>query len=482
MSGITSYGAYIPLHRIDRMNIYQAMGWLNPATMTRGEKAVANYDEDSITMAVAAGIDCLNGIDRNEIDGLYFATTTPPYIERQNAGIIATALDLRPDIQTADFAGSTKAGTAALLSAYNAVKAGSAKNLMICISDSRLGKAGGSEEENFGDGAAAFVIGNDGVIANLEGSHSVSYDFADHRRAEGDRYDRVWESRWIRDVGYDKFIGEAISGLLKKSKTDIKDVAKVCYPCLYIRDHAKIGKGLGLEPGQIQDHMFTTVGDTGTAYSSMILTAALEDAKPKDKIIVASYGNGSDAILFEVNEEVEKMKGKKRGIKKHLEVKKDLASYEKYASFREMLPIDIGIRGEEIAFTQVSMAYRERKEVLGLVGSRCKRCGTPQFPPQRVCVKPDCGAIDEMEDYRFSDKKGNIFTYTEDHLAFSFNPPAIYSMVDFDGGGRYMFDVTDCEPGSLKVGMPIEMSFRRKYVDRKRGIHGYFWKAVPVQE
>ena len=98
MTGITSYGAYIPLHRIDRMNIYMAMGWLNPASILPGEKAVANYDEDSLTMAVAAGIDCLNGIDRKEIDGLYFATTTPPYEERQNAGMIATALDLRSDI------------------------------------------------------------------------------------------------------------------------------------------------------------------------------------------------------------------------------------------------------------------------------------------------------------------------------------------------------------------------------------------------
>ncbi|MCP4577249.1 MAG: hypothetical protein GY846_13310 [Deltaproteobacteria bacterium] len=59
MSGIVSYGAYIPRYRIDRKLIYKAMGWLNPATFMPGEKAVANYDEDSLTMAVAAGIDCL---------------------------------------------------------------------------------------------------------------------------------------------------------------------------------------------------------------------------------------------------------------------------------------------------------------------------------------------------------------------------------------------------------------------------------------
>ncbi|PIP05418.1 MAG: short-chain dehydrogenase, partial [Syntrophobacterales bacterium CG23_combo_of_CG06-09_8_20_14_all_48_27] len=97
MVGITSYGAYIPRYRIDRGVVYKAMGWLNPGTFMAGEKAVANFDEDSITMAVAAGIDCLQGMDRGKMDALYFATTTSPYKERQSAEIIATAFNLRAD-------------------------------------------------------------------------------------------------------------------------------------------------------------------------------------------------------------------------------------------------------------------------------------------------------------------------------------------------------------------------------------------------
>ena len=52
--------------------------------------------------------------------------------------------------------------------------------------------------------------------------------------------------------------------------------------------------------------------------------------------------------------------------------------------------------------------------------------------------------------------------------------------MDFEGGGRYWFDLTDADLNDLKVDMPVEMSFRKKYVDEKFGIHGYFWKAVPV--
>jgi len=480
MAGITSYGAYVPLYRINRMTIYSALGWLNPASLLPGEKAVANYDEDSLTMAVASAMDCLSGLEREKIDGLFYATTTTPYKERQNAGIIATALDLPPEIRTSDFTTSIKSGTGALISAYDAVASGSAKNVVVCASDCRLGKPGGYQEEIYGDGAAALLLGDSGVIASVEGTYSVSYDFVDNWRSDVDRYNRSWEDRWVRDEGYGKFISEAISRLLEKYNLEPKDFAKVVYPCLYVRAHADIGRKLGFEPAQIQEHMFTTIGNTGTAYTLMILVAALEEAKPGDKILIASYGNGSDALYLQVTDEIEKARDR-RGIKGHLASKKDLGSYEKYATFREILDIDTGGRGEEIATTQLSTLWRERRMIMGLCGSKCKRCGTPQYPRQDVCANPKCGAIGEMEDYRFSDKKGRLFTYTGDVLAFSPSPPAIYGTVDFDGGGRWLFDLNDCDLDSLEVGMPVEMSFRRKYHDAARGIHAYYWKATPVR-
>jgi uncharacterized OB-fold protein len=120
--------------------------------------------------------------------------------------------------------------------------------------------------------------------------------------------------------------------------------------------------------------------------------------------------------------------------------------------------------------------------ILGLWGGKCKKCGTAQLPPQRICVNPDCGAVDEMEEYRFSDKIGHIASYTGDMLAASYNPPAVYGAIDFEGGGKYYFDFTDCDLDSLATGMPVSMSFRRKYYDPKRDIVGYFWKAVPTKE
>ena len=104
MIGITSYGAYIPRLRLNRMAIVQAMGWFAPAIMTvaQGERSMCNWDEDSLTMAVAATRDCLRGRDKTALDAVYLASTTLPFADRQNAGILAAALNLNERMVAAD--------------------------------------------------------------------------------------------------------------------------------------------------------------------------------------------------------------------------------------------------------------------------------------------------------------------------------------------------------------------------------------------
>ena len=479
MVGLTSYGAYIPRYRLNHNTIFSAVGFLGTFPPP-GETAVASHDEDALSMAVAAGVDCLTDLDRQTIDGLYLATTSQPYMVRQNSALVATALDLQPSIRTADFTGSTKSGTGALLAALDAIKGGTSTSVLVCASDMRLSKPGSPQEYLYGDGAAALLVGAENVIAAFEGSYSVSYDFPDRWRANGERFEHAWEDRFIRDSGYGPFIAEAISGLLQRYSMSIGEFAKIIYPGLYAREHSTIAKRLGAEPGQLQDTLLSTVGDTGSASPLMMLVAALEEAKPGDKILVAGFGNGSDALFFRVTDEIGGILGR-RAVKQHLGSKKELASYEKYLAFRNLAPMDLGMRGEISVRTPMSALFRERKAVLALCGSKCRACGTPQYPYQRVCVNPDCGVIDRMEEYRFSDRRGVVFTYTGDNLAASVDPPSIYGLVDFDGGGRFWFDFADCDLDSVSVGLPVEMTFRRRYVDESSGVHGYSWKAMPVR-
>lgn len=133
MVGITSFGAYIPYLRLP-------LAAISGGKKAEGgpEKAVANYDEDALTLAVAAGIDCLRGIDRKTIDGVLFASTSYAFKEKQGAAIVAKALDLRRDVLTADVGDSLRAGTNALRAAIDSVKAGSAKRVLVVIGDTRM--------------------------------------------------------------------------------------------------------------------------------------------------------------------------------------------------------------------------------------------------------------------------------------------------------------------------------------------------------
>ena len=129
--------------------------------------------------------------------------------------------------------------------------------------------------------------------------------------------------------------------------------------------------------------------------------------------------------------------------------------------------------------TALTALWRDKDLIIGFKGGKCKECGTPQIPRQRICVKPDCGAIDSQEDYEFAEKPAKILTFTADMLSVSVDPPALYGMVQFDEGGRLMMDFTDCDATTVEVGVPVNISFRKKYFDEQRGFTGYFWKAVP---
>jgi len=482
MVGITAYGAYVPKRRLNRMSIIQSMGWLAPGLMTaaRGERSMCNWDEDAMTMAVAAARDCVTGMDKSKINAAYLASTSLPFKDRQNSGILATALNLAEEgLVTADFTASLKSGTTALLTAIDAVQGEGKDNVLVAASDARDAKSAWFYEMWYGDGAASLLVGKDNVIAEFKGAHSVACDFVDHYKGTNAQFDYGWEERWIREEGFAKIIPAAISGLLEKCGVSIDDVAKVIYPCyLSKRVHQGIAKPLKAAPEKIQDNLAEVVGDTGAAQPLAMFVAALEEANPGDKIVVASFGQGCDALLFEVTDEIKKLPAR-NGMKGALANRQEEAQYSKLQKFRENVNVEMGIRAEAQKQTALSALWRYRKQVLGLVGGECSKCGTRQYPSLRMCVNPDCNAVDSQVDHEFADKTGIIKSYTGDMLAVSVDPPAIYGLIQFEEGGRALYDFTDCALADVKVGQKVKMSFRVRYYDETRDFHGYFWKAVP---
>jgi len=481
MVGITSYGAYIPRLRLERMAIFQAMGWFAPALLmvAQGERSMCNWDEDAITMAVAAARDCLRGQDRQELDALYLASTTQPFADRQNAGIVSAALNLKDNLITADYASSQKASTTALVTALDSVKSGERNHIMVTATDRRETKAAYFYEMWFGDGAAALMVGDTDVIAEYRGSYSVAHEFVDHYRGSDKKYDYVWEERWARDAGYSRIIPEVVNGLFEKLGITMDDIDKLVYPCIFKRDHRNIARQLGATSDKLVDNMHAVCGETGTAHPFVMFISALEKAAPGDRILMIGFGQGANALLFEVTDNITQLV-ERNGVAGSLANKKTMNNYLKWLTFRDLIQTEMGIRAEAPTQTATTVLWRKNKMILGLVGGKCKECGTPQFPKMDICVNPDCGAFHSQENYEFADVPARIKTFTADMLSVSVDPPAIYGMVQFESGGRLLADFTDCEFDDLKVGLPVQMAFKRKGVDRERGFVNYFWKAVPI--
>ena len=472
MVGIRSYGAYIPLYRLDRAEIVKA--WQSPFPVP-GEKAVANYDEDSLTMAFAAAVDCATGIDRQEIDGLFFASTSSPYKEKQASTTIAGAMALRRDILTADFGGSLRAGTIALRAALDAVRAGSAKNVLVTASDLRLAGANGMNEMFFGDGAGAVLVSNDAVAAEFVGGHTVSEDFFDMWRSDRDTFVRSYEERFIREKGYTRMVPEAVTAALNKCDLKSQDIARVAFFTDDPRHINAAARILKFDPEQIQDPMFMTTGLTGTAMPLMLLVAALEETKEGDRVLVGGYGDGCDALIFKVNGQIESVRDR-RGIKHHLESKRMMPNYQKYVLWRGLMYMEPQSRPDRPTIS-LSALWRDQKWGLCLHGSKCKNCGTPQYPVQRVCLV--CQAVDQYEPYSFADKKGKLTSFSHDNLAITEVPPITVCIVDFEGGGRVSCNMTDREPDETTSGQDVEMTFR--WMHYVGGVHSYWWKCRPVR-
>ena len=481
-AGILSFGGYVPRIRLSRQSIVDANSWCNPALkgLAKGERSMANWDEDSVTMAVEAARDCLSGVDRAGVTALYMASTSYPFQDRQNSGILAEALRLDSGIQTMDIAASQRAGTSGLIAALQA-SSGAGGQVLLASGEKRRTKAANPLELTTGDGAAALLVGEGDVVATVLGYHTETVDFVDHYRGQDNAYDYVWEERWIRDEGYLKIVPEALQKTLEKAGVAADEIDQFCFPAAARRVAGMIGKRLGISEGAVRDNLQANMGEAGVAHPLVMLVNAMEEAVPGQKILVVGFGQGADVILVETTDALAKLP-KRTGINGHLARRREETNYNKFLSFNELINSEHGLRAEVDRQSGMSTLYRNKDMILGLVGGKCTKCGTLQYPKTAVCVNPNCEAFHTQEDHSFAEMTGKMNSYTADSLTYSADPPAYYGMVQFDEGGRMMIDFTDVTPGAeLDVGLPMRMMFRVKDYDGKRGFRRYFWKAAPIQ-
>jgi 3-hydroxy-3-methylglutaryl CoA synthase len=480
MVGITAFGGYVPRLRLQRAAIVEANGWFNSGLKAygRGERAMCNWDEDALTMAVEAGRDCLAGERPDDLKAVFLASTSLPFQDRQCASVLTTALSLGQDLLTLDVTASQRAGTSGLITALQAVKGLGGRGLYVAA-EHRRSKAASILELTTGDGAAALSLGNEGAVAEFVDAQQAAVDFVDHYRGQNEKFDYGWEERWVRDEGYLKIVPPVIQGLLAKTGIAADKIDRFLMPATIRNLAQQIARGAGIRAEAVADNLQGSMGDAGAAHALVMLVAALEAAGPGETIMLVGWGQGADAILFRTTEAILRLKPRV-GIKGHLARRKAESNYAKFLSFNDIVEMDRGLRSEVDKQTALSSLYRNKEMLIGFVGGKCRVCGTVQFPKTNVCVNPNCGEFHSQDDHPFADTPAKVQSWTADNLTYSLDPPQHFGMVVFAEGGRLMADLTDVDPGAVEVGMAMRMMFRVKEHDNQRGFTKYFWKAAPA--
>jgi 3-hydroxy-3-methylglutaryl CoA synthase len=461
--GLASIAGYVPRYRLTGALVSQVWG------AGGGERAVASYDEDALTMASEAALSALAGGDTASVGACFLASTSAPYVEKSNATLLATVVDLGTEVETVDVGGSLRCGTTALRLALDAVRAGSVTQALVAAADARPVAPGGELELTLGDGAGAAVVAADGLLATFEGAATVSHEFTDVWRNDGDRYvQSLPDATFVKAYGLDRHLAEAVEALLRRTGRKREDIAKLVLYAPDARTHAALAKQLRLDAALPREAVIGRAGNTGAASCLLGLAAALEEARPHDQVLVVSYGNGAEALLFQATEAVAGLRPA-RPVTAQLAAGRPLSHYGKFLRFRRHVETEV-IR----SFTSVPTMVREERQNFRLYGQKCRDCGAVSFPRRHLCWQ--CSS-NRLADHRLS-RRGRVFTFTRDHLVPSPDPPTVMVAADLVGGGRFYAQLTDCDPEQVAIGMPVELTFRRlhegdQYVN-------YFWKFRPA--
>src|SRR2546422_9826145 len=190
MRGIAAYGVYVPYWRLDRKTIASALG------------------AEAARAAVRAA-------PRLGPEALYFATAQPAYLDKTNAMAIHAALDLAPSTPAFDMVGAVRSGSGALRAALDA-----RGYALVVLSDIRTGLPGSADEREGGDGAVAFLCGDDSpdspVLAEPVASGSATAEFLERWRLPGEPASRQWEERFGEHV-YVPLGESAVTDALKQA-------------------------------------------------------------------------------------------------------------------------------------------------------------------------------------------------------------------------------------------------------------------------
>lgn len=328
MVAIQGYGTYLPLYRIERTTIADQHG----GHAGGGETSVPAHDEDVVTLAVNAVDTAVAHAGADAVDAVFAASTSDPFDERGIAPHVATAIGADAGARVADFQGSARAATNAVLSARDAIAAGSVSQAVVVATDILDAAAGSREEQTAGAGAGALVLGETGDVATVASAGAASTGFVG-------RFKRTGETPQSGDARFnrERYIEAVTAAIDRLDGSLTTEVERAVAPA---PDDRWGDRALGAADLEVERHSaFDAVGYAGAASTLIDTALALEEASPEDSVLVVSYGpGGSDALVVTTGAGVETLPD--MTTHEYIE-SKEYVTYGKHREYRETARGDV---------------------------------------------------------------------------------------------------------------------------------------------
>jgi hydroxymethylglutaryl-CoA synthase len=352
------------------------------------------------------------------------------------------------------------------------LRAGLAEGASVVVAaDIRYGLPGSADESEGSDAAAAFVIGDD-PVAELLASVSESSELLDRWREPGDVRTRNWEERFGAEE-YVPLATRVIDDVLARCELKREDIDHVVVSGPHARAVKTIRGSFASE--QLAGAGRILLGFGGTADLGLQLAAALETAVPGQVVLALSVADGADAFVFRVTD---KILARVRSTSLAEAVSRGLdVSYADYLTWRGLLPREPA-RRPEVKAPAPPASRRTYGWKFGFLAAQCLECGYRNMPPRRVCLS--CSATDRTEPVSMLRVPARVVTFSDDMLSESVQLPAKVVAIDFEGGGRFEFEMTDAVGLDLAVGDRVAPTFRVASVASNQ-IRNYVWKVRPYE-
>lgn len=313
--GLVGYGAYVPRYRLPAVEVARVWAGGKTSGLPIKEKAVPGMDEDVVTMSIEAARNALMRADISpeQLRAVWIGSESHPYAVKPSSTIVAEAIGATPHIQAGDWEFACKAGTEAMVAATGLVGSGMAEYALAIGMDTAQGQPGDALEYTAGAGGAAYIVGPaENALAVIEGSYSYVTDTPDFWRRAEQKYPQHGQ-RFTGEPGYFKHITEAGRAMLEELGASPTDFTYAVFHQPNTKFPQRAAAMLGFSEEQIKPGLLVPViGNTYAGAAMIGLTAALDVAKPGDRVLVVSFGSGagSDAFALRVTDAIEERRNR----------------------------------------------------------------------------------------------------------------------------------------------------------------------------